>query len=613
MKRLLFASLTILLIAATGTKAQTATWWGYWNQQMSMKESVACQTQVSHVGIQLTAANSQLSGSQLHGMRFYISDKTAVTKAWIWLTTNPFSGSPENADKYYKEVDVTLLRDVMHDGAPTVVTLDEPVALLGAGRYARIYAGYTLQVEGTAAPCHVMTAGAGTKVSANSCIMDWQQGEDNHGPVALQLLVSGEKIAQRGVAVSLFDDDILMVNETQTFDVQLTTDGIEPVSSFDYRLTAGDNILAEDHVTMDSPISELGISFNHPITFTLPSAAQQYTCRLQVTKVNGEPNLSSEATAQKQLTVLSQKPVKRAVMEEYTGTWCPNCPRGDVGMHLLDDLYGDRFIGIAVHNGDPMTIDDYDKSEVKKKFVDGYPSCVINRLIACDPYTGLNIYEKRFQSDQMVEYALNMPTVADIEVSGKWDENSNRLTCTAATTFRYSGDDAPYSIAFILTADSLTGEGKDWLQVNTFAGSTEWDEHMNVFTQAERNVKMAYNHVAIAVAGIEQGLSGSVETPFVCDETQHYTYHFDLTGNALVQDRSRVNIVALLIDTTTGQVTNAAKVRTTDASAITSVRNDSTHDTTHYYDMTGRRVCSPSRGTIIIQRMKDGSVRKMMR
>ena len=48
---------------------------------------------------------------------------------------------------------------------------------------------------------------------------------------------------------------------------------------------------------------------------------------------------------------------RRVLIEEATGTRCPNCPRGFVGIRELKEAYGDRAVVIAVHqfdNRDPM-------------------------------------------------------------------------------------------------------------------------------------------------------------------------------------------------------------------------------------------------------------------
>jgi hypothetical protein len=53
-------------------------------------------------------------------------------------------------------------------------------------------------------------------------------------------------------------------------------------------------------------------------------------------------------------------PGKMVVGEEATGTWCQWCPRGAVFMDLFETKYQDFWAGIAVHNGDPMTVTEYD-------------------------------------------------------------------------------------------------------------------------------------------------------------------------------------------------------------------------------------------------------------
>ena len=54
---------------------------------------------------------------------------------------------------------------------------------------------------------------------------------------------------------------------------------------------------------------------------------------------------------------LTFEPVKRVVLEEYTGTTCPNCPQGIVAIENLEKLFGDRFIPISLHTyqGDPYS------------------------------------------------------------------------------------------------------------------------------------------------------------------------------------------------------------------------------------------------------------------
>lgn len=46
---------------------------------------------------------------------------------------------------------------------------------------------------------------------------------------------------------------------------------------------------------------------------------------------------------------LTFNPVKRVVLEEFTGTTCSNCPLGILAIERLRDTYGDQFIPVSIH------------------------------------------------------------------------------------------------------------------------------------------------------------------------------------------------------------------------------------------------------------------------
>lgn len=52
-------------------------------------------------------------------------------------------------------------------------------------------------------------------------------------------------------------------------------------------------------------------------------------------------------------------PDKKVWVEEATGTWCGWCPRGEVYMNYLYAKYPEHFVGIAVHQKDPMECKDW--------------------------------------------------------------------------------------------------------------------------------------------------------------------------------------------------------------------------------------------------------------
>ena len=619
-KLLLLGMLTMLLSIAA--MAQNTTWWGYWNSSMP-------QTGINEVGdgqnsffVRITANESMLAGSTIYGIRFYIGDKTAVKQAWIWVAN---SRQEETARK---EIDIAELKDVSHDQQPTTAYFDEPLELLGTGRYASCYAGYTLVLEGSAQhPCQPMAAGAANRVSNYSCYKNNEPVENRYGPLAMQMLVGSEQFKGHAVKAGTLHEQIFYAGQTVTQQVTFTTDGTEAVESIDCRVTIDGTQQTEQHITLPQPTDELGVSIDLPVSISLPTSPQLYDYTIEVTRVNGQPNESSTATAGSRLYALSRQPLRRVVMEELTGTWCPNCPRGLVGIQLLEELFADRFIAIAVHGGDtsePMRLDNYDGSTVVKGIssrMGGRPSCSVDRTYDCDPYGGVGPVT-HFGADVVVGYRLNEPTVADLDVTASWtDASHSSLIIDAATTFRFSTTDSkqPYRLMLAVTADSLSGEGNDWLQVNTLVGRTDYDADLNEFIYGERYMRLKYNHVPLWADGVEQGIDGSIAPTLTADQPQHYRRTValsDMPLGSLASTATPLHAVALLLDTTTGSVVNAAKAAVGDRASVDAPHSSvATHDATpsQRYTLDGRIATKNAVGRLMIERGSDGTIRKVIR
>jgi hypothetical protein len=111
------------------------------------------------------------------------------------------------------------------------------------------------------------------------------------------------------------------------------------------------------------------------------------------------------------------------VYEEATGTWCGWCVRGHIGLKDMEHYHPDgSWIGIAVHNADPMVLAAYDTALAS--FISGYPSGAINRNPAeVDP--GLSSIEPAYQ-DELTKTPLGKVAVAN----QTWDPNTRVITLT---------------------------------------------------------------------------------------------------------------------------------------------------------------------------------------
>ena len=408
----------------------------------------------------------------------------------------------------------------------------------------------------------------------------------------------------------------LNTGSQRTVDVSCQNKGTEPVRSLTYEVTIDGVSQGSQTYTLPIPSSHIGEIFMLPVAFTGTSQAGIREAVIDITHINGHPNEAPEHTASATLVTASTAQSHRVVVEEFTGAWCGWCTRGIVGLDMLNNQFGDRVITIAAHMGDPMYCEDY-------TFIfwltTGYPSCVINRGPVIDPYWGSSGAQKPFGIADDVEQLLAEPVIGSIEATAVWkDIAQTKIKVNTQTTFGIDitqGDASPYLIGYLLVADGLKGEGSDWAQNNIYTGMGSGDPNLRPIENLPSLVYgMEYNHVAVGAWGADKGIGHSVALPLRKDQTQEYSYTCDIAGNTLVQDKSKLTVVALLLDSETGAIINGAKcpIADFDPSGISTLDADESHSL-DFYDLQGRKVSASQKGLLIQQtRNADGTVKTKM-
>lgn len=363
--------------------------------------------------------------------------------------------------------------------------------------------------------------------------------------------------------------------------------------------------MGEYHYDLPSALWGAGSEDTLPVQIAVPATATPTTYAVQVTKVNGLANEEAQPTATNKLLAVEQLGRRRTVVEEFTGTWCVNCPRGIVGMHNLSVAYPDDFIGMAVHvnegaTKDPMYIASYDQIAPA-----GVPKCVMDRLLWCDPYVGIGS-DYHFHAHEAFELMLGQHTEADVAITTRWtDAEETQLQLTATTTFYTNDDEANYALAFVLTEDGMKGTTKEWWQVNGESGKNTFpDADMDWFRNAPNPVQeIEYNHVAVAAIGVTDGIEGSIQRPIVSRQAQQYSVTYDVSQNAVIQDKNRLTAIVLLLNRQTGHIVNAAKTQVNTTSAVSGVKT-AEQSTDVWTTMDGRKVSSPQRKGIYLKNQK---------
>ena len=149
-------------------------------------------------------------------------------------------------------------------------------------------------------------------------------------------------------------------------------------------------------------------------SFQLVPGNQTYT--VVISNINGgNDDLAEDNTLSGSINPVVPAPGKMVIGEEATGTWCQWCPRGAVFMDQFETKYNQFWEGIAVHNGDPMTVVEYDSGI--GAFIGGYPSAIVDRGTEVDPSGMSPDFFARLQ----------IPPVATLINGATWDPTSRIL------------------------------------------------------------------------------------------------------------------------------------------------------------------------------------------
>ena len=623
MKRKLLFVLTMLCVAL-GAKATDEAWYGYYkgNELLGYFGTGGWGGR-QHEAIILHGDDVVCQGKKIKAVRFRVQGTDAMDDFYVWLSSSlPTPG--DNADIIRVAVDKATLVD--HEF--NTVELPAPYEFEGKD----VAIGYSFTIDDASSyearyPCYTTVDGIAPEGAlydwAPVVMSAWQSYGDRMGKLAVQVLLEGD-FESCAAAPSDFGDYKALAGSSATVSLPVSNYGLQPLQSFDYVVTTNGVDSDEQHFELPDPFD----IFTGSTIVELPLSADAEPAKavkaITITRVNGEPNTisSSMRTASGSLTTIAEKSKQRVVMEEYTGTWCGWCPRGTVGIEKLRADYGDEFIAISVHTrqNDPMEIMAY--SDITSTIY-SYPVARLNRDLEGDPYAGSSSKVYGIKDD--FEYERSILSEAAVEISATWANADNtRISVNTDVTFQINADEAPYSLAYVLLADGLTGEGAVWNQANYFyyftdnpdyAEGTQMGEdfayYLSVGTESIEGA--AYNDVAIAGYGIVGGLANSVKAPLTAGQTQHHTYTISIASNGLVQDKDKLRVVALLLNTESGKIVNASECSLssiTDIVRFQSENNDERQES--IYSLNGRQVTRLQRGLNIVRR-SDGTVVKVIR
>lgn len=415
------------------------------------------------------------------------------------------------------------------------VALTTPYEIDGEG----FYIGYSYSGEN-------VSMGVTSTFSENACWADLGDGWKNYTTemgetakaLAIQARITGDNLPLDLMLYTEQKDIAVQKGEPCKFDFSVKNLSAVVVRNLQvgYSIDGGEETVCDFKATMGSNIDK---------SFTIEhdgfDVVGNHTLKLRIVSINGKDDAyapNSELVLG--LNVKNSLPIQRIIVEEGTGTWCPNCPRGIVAVHKASEAFPDRFIGIAVHRQDAMETNSYAELQF-----DGYPSSYINRNLKSSIDPSFDAFKTA------VNNVSERVPVMGVEANAEYtDATKSKISVEALTTFVSEHKGIDYRLSFVLLEDGVKG----YTQANNYAGGSV---EMGGFEKLPNPATIDMDHVA-RINYSYNGIEGSIPTDVEADETTRYTTTLDVPST--IQNPDNCDLVVLVLDANTGRIENGVKV-----------------------------------------------------
>ena len=262
---------------------------------------------------------------------------------------------------------------------------------------------------------------------------------------------------------------------------------------------------------------------------------------------------------------LTSIPAKVVVGEEKTGSWCQWCPRGAVGMAFMEAEAD--FIGIAVHNGDPMTVSAYDAA-IGTYVPGGYPGGGVDRVIDGDPGAASFLGMHNARKNDIVPCAVN-------SISANYNSATGMVSVSTVAEFmgNITGN---YRLSCVIVQDNLNSTASGWPQSNAYSGggsgvmafpagiNNGYDFSTGSSPAATADFG-GYDHVARSLSSNNiLGDAGSLPAGTISAGTYNYTFA-DVSASSMPGAanapfvKEDAHAIVMVINANTGEILNAGK------------------------------------------------------
>ena len=221
--------------------------------------------------------------------------------------------------------------------------------------------------------------------------------------------------------------------------------------------------------------------------------------------------------------------VKNVLIEDYTGTWCVNCPKM---VYAIDQAkeQSDKIVSVGIHASDPMEMDGYEL--LKSEFgISGYPTGMLNRINLWDE-PDINVQTPI----ELTGYGADLGLSIDSSISG------DTVEATIQVGFEIDIS-LPLKLVVCLTENELHYD--QYNSTDYFGGDflLENFEHNDV-------LRSFFTDFLGETIASEDATADTI-----------YEYSFTQTIPTTVEDATNLHIIAFVTNATTNEVINVREVK----------------------------------------------------
>lgn len=254
---------------------------------------------------------------------------------------------------------------------------------------------------------------------------------------------------------------------------------------------------------------------------------------------------------------------QKVLVEEGTGTWCANCPKGILAFEYMENQLPGQVVPVAIHQGDRYAWEDY----LKFLNINAFPSAVVNRrpeIVAPIGSTGFTSDKKETWMDLALEEIADPAEVGiNIEKANLCTEN-NMLEIHFNTDFAIEKKNIYYNVLAIVLESGISARQNNNLYNATEEIWGDWGANGKYGAEAAENggyVQIELAHVARSIAGTSfYGLSGLIPNNVAGGEKISKGIQMEWPDN--VKEQKNLSVALAIIDGATGRVVNCDAIHT---------------------------------------------------